>query len=68
MHGLAYDADKLKDAVTATKTTGYVDLVVRTGDHVRPVRVQYNGGLRYPHLERIPGTPARLDAIFAAKA
>jgi len=25
------------------------------------------GGLRYPHLERIEGTPARLDDILAAR-
>ena len=68
MNGLAYDADKLKDAITEAKATGVIDLVVKTGDHVRPVRIQYNGGLRYPHLERVPGTPARLDAIFAPKS
>ena len=65
--GLAYDADKLKDAITAAKASGYVDLVVKTQDHVRPVRIAYGGGLRYPHLERIVGTPARLDEIFAPK-
>jgi len=31
------------------------------------VRVDYHGGLKYPHLERIPGTTDRLGAIFAAR-
>ena len=67
VNGLAYDADKLKDAVKGAKSTGVVDLIVKTGDHVHPVRIAYSGGPRYPHLERIADTPARLDEIFAAK-
>jgi hypothetical protein len=31
------------------------------------VAIDYHGGLRYPHLERVPGTPALLDDILAAK-
>jgi hypothetical protein len=31
------------------------------------VNVDYHGGLRYPRLERVANTPARLDQIFAAK-
>ena len=64
VNGLAYDDDKLKDAI---KAGGALELLVKTGDHVRSVSVAYTGGLRYPHLERIAGTPARLDAILAAK-
>ena len=67
VNGLAYDADQLKDAVRAAKSTGVIDLLVKTGDHLRATRVSYNGGLRYPRLERIAGTPARLDSILAAK-
>jgi predicted metalloprotease with PDZ domain len=68
VNGLAYDADKLKDAIKAARTTGGLDLLVKTGDHVRAVHIAYSGGLRYPHLERVAGTPARLDAIFAPKS
>ena len=64
VNGLAYDADKLKDAIKAGTP---LDLLVKVGDHVRAVRVNYTGGLRYPHLERIAGTPARLDAILTPK-
>jgi hypothetical protein len=31
------------------------------------VAIDYHGGLRYPHLERIEGKPDRLTAIFTAK-
>jgi len=29
--------------------------------------VNYHGGLRYPHLERLPGTPALLDDLLAPR-
>jgi hypothetical protein len=32
------------------------------------VPVNYHGGLRYPHLERIAGTPALLDETLAARS
>jgi hypothetical protein len=31
------------------------------------VAIDYRGGLRYPHLERIKGTPDRLAEIFAPR-
>lgn len=33
----------------------------------RTVNVDYHGGLRYPHLERLPNTPALLDDELAAR-
>jgi hypothetical protein len=30
----------------------------------RDVTIDYHGGLRYPHLERIAGTPDRLSALL----
>ena len=32
-----------------------------------PVRLDYRGGLRYPHLEPIPGARPRLDEILAPR-
>ena len=67
VNGIAYDADRLKEAITAAKTGAPLDLIVKTGDHFRTVRLDYRGGLRYPRLERIPGTPDRLSAIYAPR-
>jgi len=67
VNGVAYDDDQLKDAVAATAKGGTLDLTVQDGERVRTTRVAYTGGLRYPHLERIPGTAARLDDIFAPR-
>jgi predicted metalloprotease with PDZ domain len=69
VNGLEHTADRLKAAITAAKGGGApIELLVRHGDHVRTVRIPYHLGLRYPNLERISGTPARLDDILAPKS
>jgi predicted metalloprotease with PDZ domain len=68
VNGVAYDAEHLKDAVTAAKTDkAPIQLLIKRGDIYRTVALDYHGGLRYPHLERLPDTPALLDAMLAAK-
>jgi predicted metalloprotease with PDZ domain len=65
VNGVAYDADDLKGAITAAKTNGApIQLLIKRGDRYDTVSVNYRGGLRYPHLERIPGTPALLDDVL----
>ena len=68
VNGYAYEGERLKDAITAAKTQGQpIELVVKQGDVVRTVRIDYREGLKYPSLERIPGTPDRLSKILAPK-
>jgi predicted metalloprotease with PDZ domain len=67
VNGIAYDADRLKEAITAAKTGAPLTLIVKTGDHFRTVQIDYRGGLRYPRLERIPNTADRLSAIYAPR-
>ena len=66
--GLASDTpDALVDAVTAARgDTAPLELLVRDGARFRTVRIDYHGGLRYPHLERIAGTADMLAEILAA--
>ncbi len=66
--GLALDGpETLTDAVTAARGgTAPLDLLVRDGARYRTIQVDYHGGLRYPHLERIAGVPDRLGDILAA--
>ncbi len=64
VNGWAFDQDRLKVAVTEAKTTGIVDLIVKAGEHYKTVHLAYKGGLRYPRLERIAGTPDRLGDIL----
>jgi predicted metalloprotease with PDZ domain len=65
--GDAYDGDVLKRAVAAAKTGAPVELIVKTADRFRTVKIDWNGGLRYPHLERTGTGPAQLDAIIASR-
>lgn len=67
--GRAWTADLLKDAVERAKDgSGVVELLVRNQDRYRTVRVEYRGGLVYPRLRRVEGTPDRLAALFAPRA
>jgi predicted metalloprotease with PDZ domain len=66
--GQAYDADVLKNAVKSAKDgKAPIELLVKEFDQYRTVRIDYHGGLRYPHLERIPGTTDYLTPIFTAR-
>jgi hypothetical protein len=51
----------------AEKETGPITLLVKDRDQVVSVALDYHGGLRIPHLERVDGTPARLDDVLAAQ-
>jgi predicted metalloprotease with PDZ domain len=69
VNGMSYDAEGLRRAITAAKETGTpVELVVKNGDRWRTIAFSYRGGLRYPRLERIPGTADRLSAIYRPQA
>jgi predicted metalloprotease with PDZ domain len=68
VNGVAYDPDELKQAIGDAKTgSAPIQLLVQTGERFRTVPVDYHGGLRYPRLERIEGTPDRLSAILAPR-
>lgn len=42
-----------------------IKLLLKRGDDFVTVSLDYHGGMRYPHLERVESTPNRLDAILA---
>jgi hypothetical protein len=64
--GRAYSTDALEAAIVHPHPGGIV-FVVRNFDRVDSVTLHYAGGLRYPHLKRVPGTPDLLTAIFTPK-
>ncbi len=54
--------------VKAGKTSkDAISLLVKDGAHYKTVSIDYHGGLRYPHLERIAGTPDMWSEILAEK-
>jgi predicted metalloprotease with PDZ domain len=67
-NGAAFSTNALKQVIAASVTGEPIELTVKTGKHVRRVAIAYDGGLRYPHLEREEGGRARLDEIYAPLA
>ena len=66
--GDAYSDDRLKEAITSAKGSSTpIRLLVKTSDIFRDVTVQWNGGLRYPKLERTGKGPASIDMLYAAR-
>ena len=64
----SFTPDRLKDSIVAAKSDrAPIELLVKDGDLYRSVRVDYHDGLKYPHLERVPGTPDRLSSILAPR-
>ena len=68
VNGREYKSDRLADALKEAKgSNAPIELLVKSGDLYKTFRVDYRDGLKYPHLERIPGTTDRLSAIFAPR-
>jgi predicted metalloprotease with PDZ domain len=63
-----FSPEVLRDAIAAAKGgNAPIELLVKHGEWYRTIRIDYHGGLRYPRLERIAGTPDRLGAILAPR-
>ena len=68
VNGRQYSGDELKEAVKAAKGgQAPVELLIKKFDRYETVRIDYHGGLLYPNLERVAGTPDRLAELFKAR-
>ncbi|VWX53446.1 M61 family metallopeptidase [Novosphingobium sp. 9U] len=68
VNGTAYTPEVIKDAVTAGKGSNKaIELLVKRGEQFQTVPVTWNGGLRYPWLERVGGKETGLDKLLAPK-
>ncbi len=68
VNGQAFDNDVLEEAVKVAKDgKAPIELMLKEFDRYRTVKLDYHGGPRYPHLERIQGTPDYLTPIFTAR-
>ncbi len=66
VNGKAYTVQTLRDAIIeAEHTKQPIELQFRRGEEYRSFSIPYYGGLRVPSLERVDGTPDRLDEILA---
>ncbi|MBV8666283.1 MAG: M61 family metallopeptidase [Burkholderiaceae bacterium] len=63
--GRAYKPELLKAAIKEAKSGKQsIELILKKDDRYRTVHLDYHEGLKYPRLERIEGTPDRLQAIL----
>jgi predicted metalloprotease with PDZ domain len=67
VNGREFSAERLKEAVAATSKGTPIELLIKNGEIYKTYRLVYSDGLRYPHLERMPGATDRLSAILAAR-
>lgn len=67
VNGTAYGAEVLKTAIIAARDGGKLDLQVVRGATTQELSLAWRGGLRYAHLERVPGGAALLDDILAPR-
>ncbi len=67
VNGLAVDdTNNLASAIKlAHADKAPIELLVQDDLHFRTIQIPYHDGLRYPHLERVAGTPALLDDLIA---
>jgi predicted metalloprotease with PDZ domain len=62
----AFNVENLRGAILAAeKNNAPIKLLVKRDGEFMTVSVDYHGGLRYPHLERVESVPDRLDDILA---
>lgn len=67
-----YSSDRLKDAIVAGKADARgkgepIRLTIKGHDRVHEVVIDYRGGLRYPHLQKIGTGETGLDRLLAPK-
>jgi predicted metalloprotease with PDZ domain len=65
VNGRQYSGQLLSDAIRDSKgNSNPISLIVVNTGVYKVLGLDYHDGLRYPHLERVEGTPDRLDDIL----
>lgn len=68
INGVGYSGDLLKRTIEYDKGKNIpMALILKKADRYFTTNLTYSGGLRYPHLQRDPSVPARLDAILSPR-
>ncbi|HTT23596.1 MAG TPA: hypothetical protein VMG82_32005 [Candidatus Sulfotelmatobacter sp.] len=62
----AFSAANLRHAIVAAETSNApIKLLLKREDQFLTVTLDYHGGLRYPHLDRMESAPDLLDSVLA---
>jgi predicted metalloprotease with PDZ domain len=68
VNGREYTPEVMRNAIErAEHSKDPIRLLLKYQGEYNTVAVDYHGGLQYPHLVRVDGTPDYLDEIIAAK-
>ncbi|HEY5657671.1 MAG TPA: M61 family peptidase [Myxococcota bacterium] len=68
VNGRRWSPEILRRAITEARTSKQpIRLLIENADFFREVSVDYRGGERYPHLERVESEPDLLAGILAAR-
>lgn len=67
INGRKFDEDLLKDALAATPKTGHIDLLLENATYFINAKLDYSGGPRYPHLERVADTKDVLTGVITPR-
>ena len=66
VNAVAYKAEDLRSAITKAKDGSGVELLLKVDNRYKTVKIDHRGGLRYPKLVRVDGTPDRLTELLSA--
>jgi predicted metalloprotease with PDZ domain len=66
VNGEAFSADKLRAAVAGSNSKP-VELLIRFGEAFKTIKLDYNGGHKYPKLERLNARPDYIRQIYSAR-
>ena len=68
VNGRVYTQELLRDAVKdSTNSKSPISLLVVSDDYISTHTINYHGGERYPHLERVNDRPDYLDELIKAR-
>jgi predicted metalloprotease with PDZ domain len=68
INGRSFDTDVLKQAIrNASGGAPAVELLIKSGDLYRTVRLDWHEGLKYPRLEKVGKAKGTLDALLAPR-
>jgi predicted metalloprotease with PDZ domain len=68
VNGRRWSAERLRQAVAATRQGEPLRLLLENGDYFETVALDYAGGEKYPHLERESSKPDLLADIFRPRS
>ena len=65
INGRHFTTARLHEAVArTTSATQPIELLVESGDYLRTIRIDYQGGEQYPHLKRDKSRPDIFEQLI----